>query len=130
MTTDLNVLRQSMIANMIKFLIDDCYVYIMTTGLDGYNKVKDDNDFYTFQMNLCSEIHRRIKQIYKDIGVEEPAKQVKLVNEIYADVVSNTIKRIQGENHPFSIGMNVKQGMGYEIVFLKKKIEPVFEAVI
>ena len=128
MTTDLNVLRQNMIENMIKFLTDDCYVYIMTTGLDEYKKVMDKNDFYTFQMNLCSVFHTRIKDIYKDMGVEEPSKQV---NTMYSDIVFNTIYRIRSENHPFAVGVNVKNdGSGYEIVFLKKKIEPVVEAVI
>jgi len=127
MTTDLNVLRQNMIENIIKFLTDDCYVYIMTTGLDKYQKVMDTNDFYTFQMNLSSAFHTTIKEIYKAMGVEEPSNQV---NKMYTDVVLNTIKRIQSENHPFSVGLNVKQGIGFEIVFLKKKIEPVIEAVI
>lgn len=127
MTTDLNVLRQNMIENMIKFLTDDCYVYIMTTGLDEYKKVMDKNDFYTFQMNLCSMFHTRIKDIYKDMGVEEPSKQT---TNTYAKIVSDTINRIQSENHPFSVGLNVKQGIGFEIVFLKNKIEPVVEAVI
>jgi hypothetical protein len=61
------------------------------------------------------------------MGFEEPSNQV---YKMYADVVSNTIKRIQEENHPFSVGLNVKPGIGYEIVFLKKKIEPAVEAVI
>lgn len=127
MTTDLNVLRRNMIENMIKFLNDDCYVYVMTTGLDGYKKVMDVNDFYTFQMNLSSAFHTTIREIYKDMGVEEPSKQV---NTMYSDIVLNTIKRIQEENHPFSVGLNVKPGIGYEIVFLKNKIEPVIEAAI
>jgi hypothetical protein len=116
MTTDLNVLRQNMIENMIKFLADDCYIYIMTTGLDKYKTNVDKNDFYTFQMNLSSAFHTTIKDIYKAMGSEDPSNQV---NKMYADVVSKTIERIQEENHPFSIGMNVNQGMVYEIVFLK-----------
>ena len=127
MTTDLNVLRQNMIENMIKFLNDDCYVYIMTTGLNEYKKVIDVNDFYTFQMNLSSAFHTKIREIYKAMGSEEPSNQA---NKMYADVVSNTIKRIQEENHPFSIGFNVKPGIGYEIVILRKKIEPVIESSI
>ena len=120
MTTDLTVLRRNMIENMIKFLNDDCYVYIMTTGLNEYKKSMLNNDFYTFQMNLSSAFHTTIRDIYKELGVEEPSNQV---NKMYADVVSNTIKRIQDEEHPFSVGLNVKQGIGYEIVFLKKKTE-------
>ena len=129
MTTDLNVLRRNMIENMFKFLNDDCYVYVMTTGLNEYNKATwaEGFDFYTFQMNLSSAFHTTIKEIYKAMGVEEPSNQV---NKMYADVVSNTIKRIQEENHPFSVGLNVKPSIGYEIVFLKKKIEPVIEAAI
>jgi predicted nucleotidyltransferase len=95
----------------------------MTTGLDAYKKSMMNNDFHTFQMNLSSAFHTTIRDIYKEMGFEEPSNQV---NKMYADVVSNTIKRIQDENHPFSVGLNVKQGIGYEIVFLKKKIEPVF----
>jgi hypothetical protein len=115
---DLNTVRENMIENMIKFLADDCYVYIMTIGLDKYKKVMDTNDFYTFQMNLCSAFRTRIKDIYKDMGVEDPSNQT---NKMYSDVVSNAIKRIQEEDHPFSVGLNVKQDTEFEIVFLKKK---------
>jgi len=125
---DLKTVRENMIENMIKFLADDCYVYIMTIGLDKYKKVMDNNDFFTFQMNLSSAFHTTIKEIYKAMGVEEPSKRV---NTMYSDIIFNTIYRIRSEHHQFDIGVNVKNdGNGYEIVFLKKKIEPVIEAAI
>jgi len=126
MTTDLSVHRKNMIDNLIKFLFDDCYVYIMTIGFNGYNSVANKNDFYTFKMYLSHEFQVRITNIYKEIGEKDPSEKVNLM---YYDVVLSTVRRIQSENHPFSIGVN-KIDNSYEIVFLSKKIETVNEAVI
>lgn len=127
MMTDLNVLRQNMIEHMIKFLADDCYIYIVATGLDKYKEMIDNNDFYTFQMRLCSEFHTRIECLYADMGFKEPSNQA---NKMYAKIVSDTVIRIQSENLPFSVGLKVKPGIGFEIVILKKKIEHLVVSVV
>lgn len=116
--TDLIPIRQNMIDNMIAFLNDDCYVYIMTTGLDGYNKASETCDFYTFNFGLSAPFHEKITNIYKGMDYENPTN---IVNEMYFKCVSNAIRRIQEENHVFSIGINKKSENLYEIVFLKKK---------
>lgn len=118
MSIDLTPTRQNMLDNMIKFLNDDCYVYIMTTGLDGYNKVSETCDFYTFNFGLSAPFHEKITNIYKAMDYENPTN---VVNELYFKCVFNAIRRIQEENHQFSIGINIKSVNLYDIVFLKKK---------
>ena len=118
MSIDLTPTRQNMLENIIKFLNDDCYVYIMTTGLDGYNKSLETCDFYTFNFGLSAPFHEKITNLYKAIDFENPTN---IVNEMYFKCVSNALTRIQEENHPFSIGINIKSVNLYDIVFLKKK---------
>ena len=118
MSIDLTSTHQNMLENMIKFLNDDCYVYIMTTGLDGYNKSLETCDFYTFNFGLSAPFHEKIANLYKAMDFENPTN---IVNEMYFKCVSNALTRIQEENHPFSIGINVKNTNNYDIVFLKKK---------
>jgi len=116
--TDITSIRQNMIDHMTNFLNDDCYVYIMTTGLDGYNKASETCDFYTFNFGLSAPFHEKITNMYKAMDYENPTN---IVNEMYFNCVSNALSKIQQENHPFSIGMNVKNTNNYDIVFLKKK---------
>ncbi len=127
----MQTLYNNMIENIVAFLTDDCYVYIMNTGSTAFNKLTDMDDFCTFEMVLCSEMSKRMNKIYTELGVNTP---VKLVNQVYAEIVFNTIKRIKSENHPFLIGLNVTQQATnqplYTITFLKKKIEPVAEFAI
>ena len=118
MSIDLTPTHQNMLENMIKFLNDDCYVYIMTTGLDGYNKSLETCDFYTFNFGLSAPFNEKITNIYKAMDYENPTN---IVNEMYFKCVSNALTRIQEENHPFSIGINIKSVNLYDIVFLKKK---------
>lgn len=118
MSIDLTPTRQNMLENMFKFLNDDCYVYIMTTGLDGYNKSLETCDFYTFNFGLSAPFHEKITNLYKAIDFENPTNGV---NELYFKCISNAIRRIQEENHQFSIGINKKSVNLYDIVFLKKK---------
>jgi hypothetical protein len=127
MSIDLTPTRQNMLENMIKFLNDDCYVYIMTTGLDEYNKVADKCDFYTFIFGLTEPFRERIVKLYEALNTEDPTNAA---NEMYTKSVKSAIERIQQENHSFSIGINMKNSTRFEIVFLKKKIEPSVDVAI
>jgi hypothetical protein len=116
MSIDLTPTRQNMLDNMIKFLNDDCYVYIMTTGLDGYKKVSETCDFYTFNFGLSEPFRERIVKLYESLNTEDPNNAA---NEMYAKSVKSAIERIQQETHSFSIGINMKNSTRFEIVFLK-----------
>ena len=120
--TDLNSVHESMIRHMISFLRDDCYVYIMTVGLSGYNKASGTGDFYSFNFGLSGPFREKMTTIYRNMEAENPES---MVHKNYQDVVVNTIERIQKEDHPFTIGVNVNANNTYDVVFIKnKKIEP------
>ena len=118
--TDLKSVYESMITHMIAFLRDDCYAYIMTVGLTGYNKVSGTGDFYSFNFGLSGPFYEKMITIYRNMEAENPES---MVNNNYRDVVFNAIHRIQREDHPFAIGVNANVNGTYDVVFLKKKIE-------
>ena len=120
---NLSTVRKNMIENMIKYLADDCYIYIMTAATKSYDKIStSNNDFFKMEIILSSEFSSRLINSYKELNEENPELKV---NNVYSEIVTNTIKRIQSENHPFYVGVNVNSGRTYDIVVFKKKNEAV-----
>jgi hypothetical protein len=113
--TDINVLRNSMLESMIKYLTDDCYVYIMTTGYDLYeDSLSEEKNFFVFEFGLQQAFMDKFKQLYDNLAIEQ------LSEETYSGIVKSTVSIINGENHNFLLSLNEKAPNKYEVAFVKK----------
>jgi hypothetical protein len=117
MEHEIEVRRNNMICNMFDFLLDDCYVYLMTFAYSKFleNKEKG-NSFYTQAMCLTNEFATRITKIYTDMKKEEP---MKLVEEEYHNIVQKTIDTINSEANDFVVSFNMKGNVTYDVVFVR-----------
>jgi hypothetical protein len=95
----------------------------MTAATKSYDKINtSNNDFFKMEIILSSEFSSRLINSYKELNEENPELKV---NNVYSEIVTNTIKRIQSKNHPFYVGVNVNSGRTYDILVFKKKSEAV-----
>lgn len=119
LATNIKDCRESMVENILRFLNDDCYVYIMETLYNKFlaHKAKG-NTFYTESMHLTHEFVERISNIY--IGLNNKNPRYQLSSEYY-NIVKSTVSRINNENHGFFISVNKKDtAFQYEMVFVAR----------
>ena len=117
--TNIRDCRESMVENILRFIKDDCYVYIMETLYNKFlaHKAKG-NTFYTESMHLTHEFVERISNIYTGLNKKDPRNR--LSNEYY-NIVKSTVSRINNENHGFFISVNKKDtAFLYELVFVAR----------
>lgn len=116
MSESLETLRNNMIRNIFNFLLDDCYVYLMTVGYNNFLKNKERGDsFHKMSMCVSNEFVTRIKQIYIDMKKDDPTK---LVGEEYQKIMTNTICTINNEGRDFSVSYNNTGYLTYDVVFV------------
>ena len=119
LATNIKDCRESMVENILRFLKDDCYVYIMETLYNKFlaHKAKG-NTFYTESMHLTHEFVERISNIYIGLNTKDPRNQ--LDNEYY-NIVKLTVSRINNENHGLFISVNKKNTIfQYDLVFVAR----------
>jgi hypothetical protein len=115
MEESLETRRNNMIRNLYDFLLDDCYIYLMTVGHTAFlaNKEKG-NSFYTMSMCLSYEFVTRITKIYADMN------KTNIVYEEYHKILQKTIETITSESHNVLVSFNKKADNNYDIVFVNK----------
>ena len=121
MSVDLTPFYKNMLNSMTNFLNDDCYVYIMTIGVEGYYKhIRDmKNNFYTFEMTLCSQFRTRLMKIYEKL--ENTKSPNELIDNMYKKIIIDTINRINNEDNTYRLSFNEKAS-GYTIVIMNNYI--------
>lgn len=104
LATNIKDCRESMVENILRFLKDDCYVYIMETLYNKFlaHKAKG-NTFFTEVMHLSYEFVERILNIYTGLNKKDPRNQ--LADEYY-NIVKSTVSRINSENSGIFISIN------------------------
>ncbi len=116
--TNLETCRLNMLENMNKFLIDDCYVYLMDFSYKNYmnKKAQGDSSFYIQNVTLTGEFAKRIGDIHTALGRFDASKRVA---DDYEQILKSCVNRINSENHGFTMAFN-KKGGSYEILFVAK----------
>ncbi len=115
--TNIKDCRESMVENILRFLRDDCYVYIMKTLYNKFlaHKAKG-NTFYIDSMYLTHVFVEMISNIYTGLNKKDPRNQL---NDEYYNIVKSTVSRINNENHGIFILVNKKDTeFQYEFLFV------------
>ena len=105
-----------MIEELITFLQDDCYVYIMTTGFDAFSRIPKESSFYILNFGLSSYFKITMVAIYKELGVLNPSEKV---DSVYEEIVLHTVSELQKQDRPFLLSIN-KKGNTFDVLFAKK----------
>jgi oligoribonuclease NrnB/cAMP/cGMP phosphodiesterase (DHH superfamily) len=106
---DPELLRGAMLNNLLQYLRDDCYNFIMENGvmkldeLNGGNYIKS-----TFYLQ-----HDFRKKLTKLVPAGTDGRTV------YTGCVNSTLERIKSSHPPFTIGINELPDYGYEFVLLR-----------
>jgi len=118
--TNLETCRLNMLENMNKYLLDDCYVYLMDFSYNNYmymkKKALGDSLFYIQDVTLAGEFAKRIGDIHTALGRFDASK---CVADDYEKILKSCVNRINSENHDFTMAFN-KKGGSYEILFVAK----------